>query len=311
MTYSLAMTGRMCLRLSILVFLATLCSSRLLFGQSQACFDKNPPPPVPVQATRISIVGIEFQGENPLSDALRAQLVKDIQQQERWVTPERPDSSWVDESLYPITVALHNLGYFKASVESTPYLVRALPAERFYVIRVAVESGPIFRLGNLRFASTSETPLVFPEALLRQQIRMQEGEVFDVSKIRDGLEAIYRRYSSKGYVDATPEPVTTIDESGLRIDLLISLDQQRPYRIAKTTFRGLDANAQNEPKLPQETGDLFNPALWQDFFKDNKPHLPPDASPDKDMQIRKDPRDGTLVITLDFRPCPITEPLED
>ena len=282
------------MRLGILVLLTNLCSSRLLLAQSQACADSASPAPAPVQETKISIVDVEFQGENPLSDALRAKLAKNIKQNHRWVTRQESDSSWIDGAIYPVREALKNQGYFKASVEGTPYLVRALPAERLYVISVVVESGPKFKLGKMRFASASETPLVFPEALLRQQVPMQEGEVFDVSKIREGLEAIGRLYGSKGYIDAMPEPEATIDESDLRIDLLIKVDQQQPYRIAKTTFLGLRANGQGEPKLPQKIEDLFNSALWQDFFKDNKPHLPPDASPEKNMQMQKNVRDATL-----------------
>jgi len=288
-----------------------VCFSRLGHAQSQGCADSTPPSLAPVQETKISIVDVEFQGENPLSDALRAKLATNIKQDHLWVTPEKSDSSWIDWANYPIRKALNNQGYFKASVEGTPYLVRALPAERLYVLSVVVESGPKFKLGKMRFASASETPLVFPEALLRQQIPMQEGEVFNISKIRDGLDAIGRLYGSKGYIDATPEPDTTIDEEGSRIDLLIKLDQQQPYRIAKTTFLGLGANAQDEPKLPQKIGDLFNSALWQDFFKDNKPHMPSDASPEKNMQMQKNVRDGTLEITFDFRPCPSTQAFDE
>jgi outer membrane protein assembly factor BamA len=305
------MTCRICLRLGILVLLTNLCSSHLLLAQSQACTDSASPPPAPVQETKISIVDVEFQGENPLSDALRAKLAKSIKQDHLWVTLEKADSSWVDGAIYPIREALNNQGYFKASVEGTPYLVRALPAERLYVLSVVVESGPKFNLGKIHFATVSETPLVFPEALLRRQIPMQEGEVFNISKIRDGLDAIGRLYSSKGYIDATPEPDTTIDEEGSRIDLLIKVDQQQPYRIAKTTFLGWGANAQDEPKLPQKIGDLFNSALWQDFFKDNKPLLPPDASPEKNMQIQKNVPAATLEITFDFRACPSTQAFDE
>src|SRR5437867_6329419 len=46
------------------------------------------PSPVPVQKTKITIIGVEFEGETPLSDALRAQLVEDIEHSELWVTPE-------------------------------------------------------------------------------------------------------------------------------------------------------------------------------------------------------------------------------
>src|SRR6266850_494671 len=302
------MTCRICLRLGILVFLATLCSSSLLFAQSQACADSASPPPVSVQETKISIVDVEFQGENLLSDAQREQLIKHIQQQDLWTNPEEPDSSWVNQALELLkNVGLRELGYFRANVEGTPYLVLAQANERHYVLRIAIESGPKYRLGTIRFASASDAPLIFTESLLREQIQLQEGEVFDASKVREGLEAIGRLYGSKGYIDATSEPDTTIDEEGSRIDLLIRLDQQQPYRIAKIAFRGLDANAQLDPKLPQEIGDPFHPALWHHFFKDNEFHLFPGGYPDKNMQIQKNVPAATLDITFDFRPCPQTD----
>jgi len=298
------------LRLGILVLLTNLCSSHLLLAQSQACAD-SASPPAPVQETKISIVDVEFHGENPLSDALRAKLAKSIKQDHLWVTPGKSDSSWIDGAIYPVRETLNNQGYFKASVEGTPYLVRALPAERLYVLSVVVESGPKFKLGKMHFATASETPLVFPEALLRQQVPMQEGEVFNVSKIREGLEAIGRLYGSKGYIDATPVPETTIDEEGSRVDLMIKVDEQNPYHISKIEVLGLGPAAQKHLSVPQETGDVFNLILWRDFFKDNGPHLPADASQDKNLRIRRNVDNGTLDITFDFRACPSTQAFDE
>jgi outer membrane protein assembly factor BamA len=300
-----------CLRFGILVLFGTLFSPRLGYAQSQGCVDSAPNSRIPVQKAKISIVGVEFQGENPLSDALRARLVEDIQHSEHWVTPEEPDSSWVSEALNPMRDALREQGYFKTDLEGAPYLVRALATERLYVLRVEVESGPKYRLGNIRFGSASDTPLVFTDALLRQQIRLQEGEVFDVTKIRQGLESISKLYGSKGYIDATPAPDTTIDEKGSRIDLLIRVDEQQPYHIAKIEFLGLQTTAQKYLKFAQEIGDVFNATLWMNFFEDNKSHLPEDASSEKNIQMGRNVGNHTIDITLDFRPCPKTPLLGD
>ncbi len=300
------MTCRIFLAFGVVVLLGTLCSSRPAYAQSQSCVDTASASHPPIKKTKISIVSVEFQGENPLSDAQREQLVKHIQQQDLWTTPEEPDSSWVNQALDPIRDALREQGYFRADVEGIPYLALVQANERRYVLAIAIETGPQYRLGNLRFASESDKPLLFTAALLTQQIHMQEGEPFDVSKIREGLEAMGRLYGSKGYIDATPEPDTTIDEKDSRIDLLIKVDEEQRYTIAKMAFLGLDAAAQNKLTLPQENGEPFNSALWRNFFKENKPHLPADASPSKNMQVQRDVSSGTVDITLDFRPCPYT-----
>jgi outer membrane translocation and assembly module TamA len=300
------MICRTCSRLGILVVLATLCLSRLAYAQSQVCIDNASQPRLPVQETRITIVGVEFEGESPFSNVLQAQLVDEIVHSELWVTPEEPDSSWIGQALNTMRGALQEQGYFKANVDATPYLVLAQANERRYMLRVAIERGPQYRLGNLRFASASDTPLVFTEDLIRQQIRLQEGDLFDVSKVRLGLESIYKLYDARGYIDVTVVPDTKIDEKSSRIELLITVGEERPYSIERIELLGLEPMAQKYLSVPQETGHAFDRTLWESFFKDNGSHLPAHASPEKNMRLLRDGSKGTLDVTLDFRPCPKT-----
>jgi len=229
--------------------------------------------------------------------------VQQIQQQERWVTPEESDSSWVSDAVYPIREALLNQGYFKVSVEGTPYLVRALASEKLYILTVAIESGPQYRLGKVRIASASDTPLVLSEAILRQQISLQEGELFDTSKIRDGIEAISRLYGSKGYIDTTVEPDTMIDDS-LQINLLVRVSEEKRYSIGRIEVLGVNPKRQIAARLPQQAGDILDFALWRNFFETNKSGLLADASIQKNLQVRRNVSTGTADIILDFRPCP-------
>lgn len=298
------MIRRMSLRFGILVALGTLCLTYRAFSQSQGCVDTASASQAPVQETKITIVSVEFQGENPLSDTQREELIKHVRQQGLWTTPGEPDSSWVVEALIPVRDALQEQGYFKADVEGIPYLALAQVNQRRYVLVITVEAGPQYRLGHVRFASATDSTLVFSEAILRQQLQLQEGDMFDVTKIRQGLESISRLYGSKGYIDATPETDTTIDEKNLRMDLLIRVDEQKPYRIAKIELLGLRTKAQNELTPPQQIGDFFNPALWRTFFKDNMNRLPPDSSPERNMPVLRDIAYGTVDIMLNFRPCP-------
>lgn len=301
------MISRTSSRLGILVLLATLSSCSFLSAQPQGCVDSAPPAQAPVQKTKITIVGLEFNGENPLSDALRAQLAEKIQHSELWSTPEQPDSSWVNEALEPIREVLRSRGHFKTNVNATPYLTLALATERRYALNVAIDAGPQYWLGSLGFASASGAPLSFTESELREQTHLQEGELFDVEKIREALEAIGKLYGSKGYIDATPQPDTTIHEKDSRIDILIKVDEQKRYRIAKIELLGLRAKTQNELTPPQQIGDFFNPALWRTFFKDNINRLPPDSSPQRNMPVLRDTASGTVDIKLDFRSCPKTQ----
>jgi outer membrane protein assembly factor BamA len=258
-------------------------------------------------------MSVEFDAESPLSEALRVQAAKRIQQLEFWIIPDEGDSDWVNQAIQPIRDALRDQCYFKASVEATPYLVRALPTEKQYVLAVKTETGPKYYLGKLRFANADPDgpSLVFADDLLRQQMPLKQGEPFDVSKIREGLEAIERLYGSRGYIDVTPEPESTVDEERLRIDLLIKLDQQPRYTIRKMEFLSLDPNTQNHLKLPQEIGEPFNSVRWRNFFEENKAYLPAKASPEKNLQIIRNNKDAIVDIVLDFSSCQKTSPFDN
>ncbi len=301
------MTGRIFLRLGIVVLLATTCSFRLAaYAQSQSCLDTTSPSRASGQETKINIVGVEFNGENPLSDAFRARLAEEIQHSEVWFAAGDPDPSWIGDALTPLRESLQSQGYFKTNMDATPYLTLAQATERSYILSVMIDAGPQYRLGKLSFASATGTPLHFTDAELREQMHLQDGELFDVQKIRKGLESLGKLYGSKGYIDATPEPDTTVHEKDSRIDLLIKVDEEESYRIARIEFPDLQAAAQKSLRAPQELGDTFNMTLWRNFFEENKSHFPADASLEKNMFVRRDVRNGTVSVALDFRPCPKT-----
>jgi outer membrane protein insertion porin family len=251
-------------------------------------------------------MSVEFDAESPLSEALRVQAVKGIQQQEFWITPDEGDSDWVNQAIQPIRDALREQGYFKTSVEATPHLIRALPAEKFYVLRVAIDAGRKYYLGKLGFANADpdDPSLVFPEDLLRQQIPLKEGELFDVSKIRNGLEALGKLYGSQGFIDETPEPDTSVNDETSRVDLVIRIDQEKRYRIGRIEFLGLNAKTASEISVPQESGDFFNRSLWDGFFEEGKSKLQPKTSMHEGVRLRRNSGDGTVDVILGFRACP-------
>src|SRR5258708_10649320 len=124
------MTGGVFFRFGIVVLLEGVCPPRRVYSQSQSCVGTASASHAPVKETKISIVGVEFHGENPLPDAQREQLIKRIQQQDLWTTPGEPDSNWIAEAFIPVKDALQEQGYFRADVEGVPYLVLALANER-------------------------------------------------------------------------------------------------------------------------------------------------------------------------------------
>lgn len=290
------------------VFLAFLFLEPWAAGQSTGC--EAPGPSERRESTKINVVSVEFSGDSPLSDEDRAQFTKAIQNRPLLVEGSQPDANSFDPDTELIRNSLQNRGYFEAAVTGNPFLVRANQNDLEYALRIGIESGHLYHVGEISLTSSSEKrPLVFDASTLRQKIPLEVGDVFDVSKLRDGLRGITHLYGTKGYLDATIEPEFDIRDAQPdhpAIDIVLRIDEHIPYRLRSTAFLGLDTRKVErlQSQLPQQTGELFNSALWQNFFKQNESSLPPGASLEKNFYLKKDPTEGFVDIAFDLRRCP-------
>jgi len=164
-------------------------------------------------------------------------------------------------------------------------------------------------LGELRFRNAKEDDpkLVFPRDQLRALIPMRSGEIFNTQKIRQGLEALRKLYSSQGYIDFTPIPLTDVDATHHRISLTLELDEQKQFLVEKIEIRGLSPTLEHALRARVKLGDPFNWPLVEGFLKAKKSELPPDSSPER-VRLARDLKNGTVELLFDFQPCPRYEP---
>ncbi len=293
------MTRRVDVRFCVLALLAALGSSCLASAQSKIRVDCDPRTPSTTDRIKIIVTDVEFRGENPLPDSIRAQLVNDIQHLNLSVTLPEADSDWLGEVEHPIREAIQKLGYFRGLLTTTPYLVLAESHERQYVVSVEIESGPQYRLGELQVSGAS----VFPADQVRDQFLLHYGELFDVPKIRQGLESIGRLYGSKGYIDATPEPDSTVDEKNGIINLLIKVDEGKQYRVRMVETHGLDPETERLLKSRLELGQVFDSVSFRNFFEEHKAGLPANVSLRDAIRVHHDVRSASVDVIVDFRHC--------
>ena len=249
---------------------------------------------------KITVTDVEFRGDNPLPDTIRTQLVRDIEQLNLTVALSEADSGWLFEVENPIREVMRSLGYFKALVTVTPYLVLAGSQERRYVVSAEIESGPQYRLGELQVSGAS----VFPADEVRDQFLLHRGELFDVAKIRQGMESVGRLYGSKGYIDVTPEPDTTVDDENGIIDVLIKVDEGGQYHVRMVETHGLDPKTERLLKSRFEPGQVFDSVAFRKFFDEQKAALPLSVSLNDAIHVGRDVGDASVDLTVDFRPCP-------
>jgi outer membrane protein assembly factor BamA len=310
--YTFGMPRCRYLRLFGLAIGVALFITRSAFGQGSGCTSSNSStdPAQRVEPTKINIVSVEFTGDRALSDEDRTRIANELQPGSLVAKGSQIDANSFESATEAIRQNLMNRGYFRVVVTPTPFLVRATPEALEYALRIQIESGPQYHVGSIRLANADpDRPgLAFDSSLLRQKIPLDRGDIFDVSKLRDGLRAASLAYQERGYIDVTIEPDFEIRDAQVNyptIDVLLHVDEEIPYRLEVMRFIGLDPRVapQLQSRLPQKAGEPFSPALWDGFFEQNKSLLPPNSSAPENLQISKNSKDGTLDIVLDFRGC--------
>jgi outer membrane protein assembly factor BamA len=121
---------------------------------------------------------------------------------------------------------LRDRGYFKATTAAKLTPTQSEGADVSVAVVISAKPGPQYRAGDIRIESTDSSSLKLSTEVLRGLIPLQRGELFNVERVRAGLENLARAYGREGYVDMTAEPDTEIDEAHETIDMVLKIDQQ-------------------------------------------------------------------------------------
>jgi len=253
---------------------------------------------------KVFIEGIQFDGPIHLADTDVAQIIAEANQHDL----DADGSGWVEElTEIGLRGTWQDRGYFGVLATAATQSLGADSGEERFLVKVHMDEGLQYHLGDLRFANALPGEVMaFSESELRNAFPLREGDVFNVSLIRKGIEELTKLYGSQGYIDFTATPETKVDDQLQRISLVMLLDQQRQYRIRTTDVVGLDPGHEALLKSKMKPGDIFNPKVIHDFYEENKTVLPPGMSP-TDLQVRHNPRDGTVDLFLNFLPVGVVE----
>jgi outer membrane protein assembly factor BamA len=257
---------------------------------------------------RITITSVGFPGQTALSKQAQEQLVREFMRS-RQPYYDSDAKSLLDEFLeVGVTGTLRDGGYFHAKAEGEADLLSADALERRYSFTVRIAAGPQYRLGSIRFTTVADPPsaTIFAPTRLRTLIPMRQGDVFNISRVLQGLESITRLYQSFGHLDATVEPDTLVRDDSRVIDLVFRIDEQKQFRIGKITVVSPNPRVKTILDTQLEKGQIFNPRVIGQFLRRYKSILPSDAS-ERDVSMSKNVKDGTVDITFDFWACPLAQ----
>ena len=219
------------------------------------------------------------------------------------------DSTKLSEDAERVRYFYQTKGYFKALVGDPKTQIHDTSGVRWYYpfkaspgkavdITIPVEEGQRYRLKEITFTGNKA---VKNTQALRALFKIKDGDIFDTEAIRKGLEALRKAYAALGYINFTPVPNTDADDEKRLISLRIDLDEGKQFYVRRIEFEGNTTTRDKviRRELALEEGQVYNGNLWElSLLRLNQLQYFDQLKPDQDSEIKQNPQDGTVDITL-------------
>lgn len=185
------------------------------------------------------------------------------------------DSSKLEEDKERIRDAYQQKGYFTAKVlEGTativdtpggkrelPFMLKSKPGKSVN-LKMPMEEGHLFRLKKINYVGVKLFRT--PDVLSKQLFKMDNGDIFAVNKLRDGVKNLTKLYGDFGYIDFVPEPAVDIVPGTDTVELTITADEGKQFFVRRIDFTG---NTTTRDKVIRrevllDEGDIYSARLW-------------------------------------------------
>lgn len=208
-------------------------------------------------------------------------------------------------------------GYFRASVPSHDLEIRDKTSRALFPIPLIstktskkadvtmnIDEGRQYSLGRLSF--TDVELFRTPEVVLGQVFQMQPNDIFDVEKLRKGLENLKKLYGEFGYIDFVAEPTFEFRDADdpPHIDLNLTVDEGKQFFVRRINFSGNSTTRDKviRRELLLDEGDMFNTRLWDlSVLRLNQLGYFEPLKEDESTDIRRDTRNGLVDLTLNVK----------
>ena len=133
-------------------------------------------------------------------------------------------------------------------------------------VTVAVEEGPPYKLGAVRFTGAAARQAKELEDL----VKWRKDETVNFDEIKAGLDRIVKRYKGTGYLHAAARADRTIDDKEHTVDLAVNVETGPEFKYGALEIRGLDVIS--EPAIRKmwgaKEGKPFDAGYPEAFLKD-------------------------------------------
>ena len=163
-------------------------------------------------------------------------------------------------------------------------------------LTIPVEEGLQYRLGKFVIRGNK----LFTQKQLAPVLRLKQGDLFALSKVRKAIENYTKLYGQFGYINFTASPDIEPDNKRRLINLALDFEEDKQFIVHRIEFSG---NTKTRDKVIRRElllseGDMFNSSFWDlsvlrinqlGFF---------DTVKKEDYDITQNASNGTVDITL-------------
>ena len=144
-----------------------------------------------------------------------------------------------------------------------------------------------------------------PTSELRQQFHIHDTAVFNVEKIRQGLENLRKLSASNGYLNFVPVPNTEADDTFGVVKLRIDIDEGKQFYLAGLLLDAEAPHAGDAAKLLEAwkpmQGEVYDGSKIDEWWQLAATMLPPGAQLEQLLELRQDARTRMLQHCSTFR----------
>lgn len=151
----------------------------------------------------------------------------------------------------------------------------------------------------------------FPARQLRSLIPIASGDLFSVSKISDGLQALQKFYGERGYLYFALIPATQCDENRKFVRLTLILNEGTQFRLSKILILApKDIVEHLYSAWPIKPGAIYDIKRVHQFLVENTALMPVGWDPVENFIVKLDERSGSVEVRINVCPsdefCPQT-----
>ncbi len=166
-----------------------------------------------------------------------------------------PNSGHFQEDLYLEDLAnvrafYRNHGFFDVLVAAEDFAFNRDRSELHLGIRV--EEGDRYQISSIQIVT--EGTGVFPETILRDKIKVEQGDFWNGEVLQTGLTEIRRMYWDRAYIDVNPTVTPVVAETDDQVSLLVEIREGEKSFVEFIEIRG---NEETRDKVVRRELPIF------------------------------------------------------